>query len=128
LENGTRQRLPGAALEVKAFYELHGVEFTDPGDGHGAGIRWRFPNTADPFAGKVFRAARGLADLSQDKLAEQANIGRKFVALLERGELKSINLETLKKLELCLNGLNIEVTKGTPSYGAGTRWINKLID
>ncbi|MGO4137370.1 helix-turn-helix domain-containing protein [Rhizobium brockwellii] len=127
LENGTRQRLPGAALAVKAFYELHGVEFVDPGDGHGAGIRWKSPLATDPFEGQAFRAARGLADLSQEKLAEQAQVGRKFIALLERGELKSINLETLKKIELCLRDLNIEVKKGTSSHGAGARWINNVL-
>ncbi|TPP06960.1 helix-turn-helix domain-containing protein [Rhizobium glycinendophyticum] len=126
LENGTRQRLPSAALTVKAFYEVHGVEFLDPTDGYGAGIRWKSPDKADAFGGQAFRAARGLADLSQEKLAEQAQIGRKFIALLERGELKSINLDTLKKLELCLNGLNVEITKGNSSHGAGTRWINNL--
>ncbi len=127
LENGTRQRLPSAALAVKAYYEVHGVEFVDPGEGHGAGIRWRSPLTTDPFQGQAFRAARGLADLSQEKLAEQAQVGRKFIALFERGELKSINLETLKKIELCLRDLNIEVTKGTSSHGAGARWINNVL-
>lgn len=125
-ENETRLRLPSEAFSIKAFYEANGVEFLEASDGHGAGIRWKLPDFSDLFCGKAFRAARGLAALSQDELAEEAQVGRKFISTLERGKTNSIKPATIAQIERCLKNRNIEVTAATATYGSGTRWVVPL--
>jgi DNA-binding XRE family transcriptional regulator len=124
LESESRLRLPREAFAVKAFYEASGVEFLLTPDGkRGVGIRWKSPDTSDVFYGKAFRAARGLAALSQDELAEEAQVGRKIISTLERGIWNSINPEARDQIERCFKDRNIEVTVATATYGAGARWI-----
>jgi transcriptional regulator with XRE-family HTH domain len=123
LEGEKRLRTPSGALVIKAYYESNGVEFLQVAKNHWDGVRWKTPHTGDIFSGKAYRAARGLAALSQDELAERAGVGRKSIALLESGNLDSTKPETVEALVTCFRELNIEVTEQTSTYGAGTRWI-----
>lgn len=127
LEAGKHARLPRTAFTLKQFYESRGVEFLDASNGHGAGVRWRNPGTVDPIRSNLFRAARGLADLSQESVALQAAIDENFVNRFEKDTLKQINEESLRKLEAFLNSKNIEITPETTHFGAGVRWIKAEI-
>ncbi|MEY9098015.1 DNA-binding XRE family transcriptional regulator [Sinorhizobium fredii] len=130
LEAGHFKLLPREAFLLKARYQDEGVEFTDAADGHGPGVRWKVagkvPGKDNPdfFGSRLFRAARGLANISQRKLADLANVDPSFIARLERDRFGSINEVTLRKIEVALRQLNIEITPETGSYGAGVRWIS----
>ncbi len=124
LEGGKHVLMPRSALIIKAYYEREGVVFFDGTELHGSGIRWKAPRNDDPTRSKLFRAARGLADLSQDELANQSGVGRKFIATLEQDALVGINPERLRKLEEHLKALNIEMIPERGSVGAGVRWIS----
>ncbi|MDX0439151.1 helix-turn-helix domain-containing protein [Sinorhizobium medicae] len=123
IEAGNHVRLPRTAFSLKHYYESKDVEFVDPVDGHGAGVRWRTAGPVDPVRSHLFRAARGLADLSQEKVAIQAGIDESFIARLERDELKQINEEWLQCYEAFLKAENVEITPPSTSFGAGVRWI-----
>ncbi|NNU40588.1 transcriptional regulator [Rhizobium sophorae] len=127
LEAGKHLLLPRNALVIKAYFEREGVEFLEESETHGAGVRWRNPGRLDPFRSKLFRCARGLADLSQDKLADRSGVGRKFIAQLEQDVLKGLNETSLGKLEHALRDLNIEITQETREFGAGVRWIKTAV-
>lgn len=123
VEAGKHARLPRTAFALKQYYESKGVEFVDPGDGRGAGVRWRTAGPIDPVRSHLFRAARGLADLSQEKVASQSGIDETFIARLERDELKHINEEWLHRYEAFLKAENVEITPAGTNFGAGVRWI-----
>jgi transcriptional regulator with XRE-family HTH domain len=126
LEAGKHARLPRTAFTLKVFYESRGIEFVDAQNGHGAGIRWRQAGVVDPVRSTLFRAARGLADLSQESVAIQANIDETFVNRLEKDALKQINEDSLRRVEVLLNAKNVEITPETAHYGAGVRWIESV--
>jgi hypothetical protein len=123
VEAGKHARLPRTAFALKQFYESKGVEFVDPTDGRGAGVRWRVAGQDDPIRRHLFRAARGLADLSQEKVAIEAEIDETFIARLERDELKQINEDWLQRYETFLKAKNVEITPAGPTFGEGVRWI-----
>jgi transcriptional regulator with XRE-family HTH domain len=128
LEAGKHVLHPRGALLVQAYYEREGVEFFEPTEDHGEGLRWRSPGRPDPFRGRLFRCARGLADLSQDKLAIRSGASRTFIAKLEQDVLTGLNKASAEKLENTLRELNIEITKETREFGAGVRWIEHRED
>lgn len=123
LESGKHARLPRTAFALKHYYELKGVEFIDPIDGRGAGIRWRTGGPVDPVRSHLFRAARGLADLSQESAALQAGIDESFINRLEKDALKHINSASLQSYEALLRSHNVEITPPSAVFGAGVRWI-----
>lgn len=123
IEAGKHARLPRTAFSLKHYYESKGVEFVDPVDGHGAGVRWKTVGPVDPVRSHLFRAGRGLADLSQESVALQAGIDETFVNRLEKDALKHINEESLQRYEVLLRSKNIEITPASASFGAGVRWI-----
>jgi transcriptional regulator with XRE-family HTH domain len=123
LEAGKHVLHPRGALIVQAYFEREGVEFVEQTENHGDGLRWRNPGRTDHFRGKLFRCARGLAYLSQDKLARRSGVSRTFIAQLEQDVVKGLNKTSAEKLENSLRELNIEITKETREVGAGVRWI-----
>ncbi len=129
LEAGNFQLLPREALILKSRYQDAGVEFIDAADGYGVGVRWSKPGrllddgTPDVFGSRTILAARGLANLSQRELAEEAGVDPSFIARLEKNKYTAINEETLRKLEAGLRKKNVELTKETALVGAGVRWI-----
>jgi hypothetical protein len=123
IEAGKHTRLPRTAFSLKHYYEAKGVEFVDAADGHGAGIRWKTVGPVDPVRSHLFRAGRGLADLSQERVALQAGIDETFVNRLEKDTLKHINEESLQRYELFLRAKNVEITPASTNFGAGVRWI-----
>jgi hypothetical protein len=76
LEAGKYKLLPREAYLLKAKYEAKGVEFTNPTHFFGAGVRWKVPRL-DPFNGVLIRAARGLANISQPRLAALSDVDRR---------------------------------------------------
>lgn len=128
LEAGKHSRLPRTAFTLKSYYESKGVEFVNATDVHGAGIRWRTPGEVDPIRSKLFRAARGLADLSQESIALHAAIDENFVNRFEKDALKQINEDSLRKLEELLQSRNVQITPESISFGAGVRWISHVIE
>lgn len=129
LEAGNYLLLPRDALVLRSRYQDAGVEFTEAADDYGAGVRWSKPGrllddgTPDVFGSRTIAAARGLANLSQRELAEEAIVDPSFIARLEKNKYTAINEETLRKLEAGLRKKNVELTKETASVGAGVRWI-----
>ncbi len=123
VEAGKHSRLPRTAFSLKHYYECKGVEFVDAADGRGAGVRWKTVGPADPVRSHLFRAARGLADLSQESVALQAGIDETFVNRLEKDALKHINEESLHRYEMFLRAKNVEITPAGATFGAGVRWI-----
>jgi len=95
-------------------------------DGHGAGVRWKTTGPVDPVRSHLFRAARGLADLSQENVASYSGIDESFIARLERDELRHINEEWRQLYETFLKAKNVEITSGGANFGAGVRWIENL--
>lgn len=123
IEAGKHAMLPRTAFSLKHYYESKGVEFVDAADGHGAGIRWRSVGPADPVGCHLYRAARGLAGLSQEQVAIQAGIDENFVNRLEKDALKHINRASLKRYRALLKSKNVEITPGGSTFGGGVRWI-----
>ncbi|MGV1844400.1 helix-turn-helix domain-containing protein [Rhizobium sp. L80/93] len=129
IERGKYKLLPREAWILKAHYQKALVEFTDATPHHGAGVRWSVPGIKmedeilDHFGGRIVRSARGLVDLSQRQLAEIAKIDPSFIARLETNRYGALNEATLKKLEVGLRSVNVEMTAETSLVGAGVRWI-----
>ncbi len=123
IEAGIHVRLPRTAFALKLHYESKGVEFVDAVDEHGSGVRWKTVGPADPVRCNLFRAARGLADLSQEKVAIEAGIDETFIARLERDDLKQINDAWLQRYEAFLRAKNVEITPAGATFGEGVRWI-----
>ncbi len=92
-------------------------------------MRWRKSEIVfqgsdpDHFGGRIIRATRGLADISQRELAKVAGVDPSFVARLEKNRYDAINQDALDKLVLGLSSKNVEATPATYSFGAGVRWI-----
>ncbi|ACC83661.1 helix-turn-helix domain-containing protein [Nostoc punctiforme] len=63
--------------------------------------------------GKAVRRRRRELDLSQEQLAERAELHRTYISNLERGELNP-SLETMEKLA---NALNISIPAMFINYG-----------
>lgn len=63
--------------------------------------------------GKAIRRRRRELDLSQEKLAEMAELHRTYISNIERGELNP-SLETMEKL---VNALNISFAALFTNYG-----------
>lgn len=126
VEAGKHTRLPRTAFSLKHYYESKGVEFIDEVDGHGAGIRWKTVGPVDPVRSHLFRAARGLADLSQESAALQAGIDETFINRLEKDALKHINNASLQRYEALLRSHNVEMTPSSADFGAGVRWITHV--
>lgn len=132
LEAGNYKLLPREALILKGHYQKAGVEFIDAADGFGPGVRWKSPgkppgeDKPDYFGSRTFRAARGLANVSQRRLAELADVDPSFIARLEKDKFGSINEETLAKLVDALKKLDVEIVPETHTEGAGVRWRSPI--
>lgn len=124
LEAGKHKLLPRSAILLKESYEGEGIKFFVASDGFGPGIRWKTPElgNADPFKSALFRAARGLLNISQRQLATDANVDPSFIARLENDKFSSINEATLQKVEWAILEKNVELIVETQSEGAGVRW------
>ncbi|MBX4863718.1 helix-turn-helix domain-containing protein [Rhizobium bangladeshense] len=132
IEGGKYKLLPREAWILKAHYQDAGVEFTEAGSGHGAGVRWSKPGTVledetlDHFGSRIIRASRGLADLSQRELAKAAGVDPSFIARLEKNRYDAVNERTLSSLVNGLRTKNVEMTSETTAFGAGVRWIKDI--
>ncbi|MBY3117275.1 helix-turn-helix domain-containing protein [Rhizobium laguerreae] len=132
IEGGKYKLLPREAWILKAHYQQAGVEFTEAGGGHGAGIRWRKPGTVledetlDHFGSRIIRASRGLANLSQRELAKAAGVDPSFIARLEKNRYDAVNERALSSLIKGLQAKNVEMTSETTAFGAGVRWIKDI--
>lgn len=115
---------PRFAFLLKDHYEGEGVEFVDADAMFGTGIRWRTPGRKDPYKRVLLLGARGLADLSQEQLADIAGLDRSFIARLEQDEFEGVSSEKLARIESALRKRNVEFTLDTSTSGAGVRWIN----
>lgn len=121
-EAGGYKLMSRAAIELKKALERHGIEFIDPHDSLGAGVRLRVPASGDPHRSAQYRAARALVSLSQAEVAKRAGVNRNFVARLELGRITGVNLETLQKLDIAYGELDVALISESQGLGLGVRW------
>lgn len=69
--------------------------------------------------GDNVRNLRKERKLSQEKLAELANVSRNYISMIERGEAKNISEEIIQKLAWGLEA-SIEQITGKPNERSGT--------
>lgn len=65
---------------------------------------------------RALRAARALADLSQQEVAELAGVSRKTVVRIETGG-KGIAVEAVEKVRAALEGVGVEFLPATTERG-----------
>ncbi|SCX28104.1 transcriptional regulator, y4mF family [Agrobacterium sp. DSM 25558] len=129
IEGGKYKLLPREVWILHGHYQETGIEFTQPSNGCGHGVRWRKAGIVlegkdpDHFGGGLIRAARGLADISQRELAMVAAVDPSFVARLEKNRYGAVNQDALAKLVSGLLTYNVEMMSGTTTHGAGVRWV-----
>lgn len=74
-----------------------------------------------PIYGKLLKAGRILAGLSQDQLAAEAKVERRALSRLEEDDRKRIDVELAGKIRVTLENFGIEFTEATEFVGAGVR-------
>jgi transcriptional regulator with XRE-family HTH domain len=78
------------AVKLRLFYEMNGIEFLEPLDELGAGVRWDVDMGDGVVHRAYLRAGRALAGVRQAALAKQATVGQSLISRFESGETKSI--------------------------------------
>lgn len=67
---------------------------------------------------RVLRAARALAGLSQEELAELSGVSRQIVVRIEKGE-NNVLVEAIEKVRRALEHQGVAFTDATPEHGPG---------
>jgi transcriptional regulator with XRE-family HTH domain len=68
---------------------------------------------------QLMRAARVLANFSQEELARQAGISRQMLVRIEKNQAKGVPVEALRLVRSALEAAGIEFIPSTDSRGPG---------
>jgi transcriptional regulator with XRE-family HTH domain len=113
--------MPKFAYVLKAELEKRGVEFLEPTEDQGYGVRWKNPGKLDPFQAAQIRTARVMLGLSQLELAELTGLKRIFVWRLENEKTSSVPTDAVRKLVLALEAKGARFIPESEHFGAGVR-------
>lgn len=101
------------AVKLKNFYETHGIEFLEPMDQRGPGVRWDVAMGDGVVDRAYLRAGRALAGIRQSVLAENAKVGQSLISRFESGETKSIPTAAFDAIVSGLRMAGIELLKSS---------------